>query len=173
MKNNCLIALIPTVNPLMHTCNTVPNPQGFGFLAVCSFHSIITHLWLVLKQVQFVASHCGGAQSGEDTQQITACEGNSLHQRSGMNKWTQGVFLQDTPMPRCAAGQLWPLLTAATAAAVVRTTLRPSPSSQGLGWAHKDPCLERGLGAEHQRTPLSSVSRAGDQVVTKSLCTTT
>lgn len=113
----------------------------------------------MLQQVEFVASQCGGAQGGQDTQEITACEGNSLYQRSGRKKWTQGVFLQDPPMPRRAAGQLWPLLTAATAAAGVRTTLRPSPSSQGLGWAHKDPCLERGSGAERQRTPLSSVTR--------------
>lgn len=140
MKKNCLIALIPTVNPLMHTCNTVPNPQGFGFLAVCSFHSIITHLWLwSLGRYSLQPPSVGGAQGGQDTQEITACEGNTLHQRSGMKKWAQGVFLQDTPMPRCAAGQLWPLLTAATAAARVRTTPRPSPSSQGLGGAHKDP----------------------------------
>lgn len=60
----------------------------------------------MLKQGQFVASQCGAAQGGQDTQERTAHEGNSSQQTSGMKKGTQGVFLQDTPRPRCAAGQL-------------------------------------------------------------------
>lgn len=65
-------------------------------------HSPVT---VMLKQVQFVASQCVGAQGGQDTQEITVHEGNSSLQ-SRMKKWTQGMLLQHTPMPRCAAGQL-------------------------------------------------------------------
>lgn len=109
------MALICTVNHLLQACNTVPNPQGFCFLAVSSFHSIITHLWLMFKQVQFGASQCGSSRWAAHT-------GNYSTRRELLTpeEWDEeintGVFLQDTLLcPDVLSGQLWPLLlTAAT-----------------------------------------------------------
>lgn len=42
-KKKSLIALFPTVNHSVQTCNTVPNPQVFCFLAVLHFHIVIIH----------------------------------------------------------------------------------------------------------------------------------
>lgn len=112
-KSNCLIAWIPTVNHSMHACNPVPNPQGYCFLAISSFHSIITHLWpWCLSRYSLYPLSVGSRWAGHTGSYST----QRKHQRSRMKKWIQGVFLQNTPKPRCAAGQLWPpLLTAATA----------------------------------------------------------
>lgn len=68
-KKNCLIEWVSTVNHLVQACNTVPNPQGFCFLAISSFHSIITHLCLSRYSLEPLSV---GAQGGQHTQEITA-----------------------------------------------------------------------------------------------------
>lgn len=105
-----------------------------------------------------------GAQGGQHAWEITAYEGNPSHQRSGMKKWRQGVSLQDTPMPRCAARAALTFPSDSSHSRTQQLLELEPPSDPHLPpkvWdGHiKIPFWERGGRAEHQRTPLSSMSR--------------
>lgn len=143
----------------MHICNTLPNPQGLGFLAVWFpqyHHSPVT---VILKQVQFAASQCGGAQGGQDTGNYSMCRNLLTPEEWDEEMNPRGVSTGHSYAQMCCSAALTSPNSSHSSCwgqSLPQTLTFPPRAWDG----HiKIPFLERGSGAEHQRTPLSSMSR--------------